>query len=152
MGESNVNVLSIAALVLAITGLAVGAVLPQAGDLALSDLQETSISNSLNGQALIFNGENWVNGNLTHVPTIQRNMTETFNLNATGLVNVTVTFNSLFEAAPVVTVGLVDVSNSSVVLVNVCATNVSMSGFTCQCLVSTAAEGSAKFCWLAVEA
>lgn len=152
MGESSsLNVLSVIAIVVSIAALAVGAVLPQAGDLALSDLQETSVSEPLNGQMLVFDGENWVNTNLTEAPMIQRGVTDTFNLNTTGLVNVTVTFSLAFDFAPVVTVGLVDVSNSSVVLVNVCAANVSVSGLMCQCLVSSAADGSAKFSWLAVE-
>lgn len=68
MTEENRNpltILSLAAVIIAIMALAIGAVLPQAGDLLLTDLGDVAVNSPLDGQVLKYNATSglWINLN-----------------------------------------------------------------------------------------
>lgn len=72
MSEENnksLGFLSLAAVIIAVVALAVGAVLPQSGDLFLSQLGDVTISDPVDGQVLKYDAasERWVNLNESEV-------------------------------------------------------------------------------------
>jgi hypothetical protein len=63
--SKGMNILSVVAIALAVVALAVGAVLPQAGDLNLIDLNDVKTNNLLSNQTVVYNGTYWINSNFT---------------------------------------------------------------------------------------
>ena len=61
--SGSLGYLSIVAIAIAIVALAVGMVLPNMGDVFLSDLGDVKTNNLLSDQILVYNGTSWVNSN-----------------------------------------------------------------------------------------
>lgn len=64
-----------------------------------------------------------------------------------------VTFNQAFTSSPIIVVSLSGLSDNTAVIVNVQATSITTTGFTCLAQVTTAGEPSAtiKFNWIATD-
>lgn len=92
---------------------------------------------------------------LVHEPSrrVEHGQTETFSTAAIALISVPVTFDLPFSRAPIVVVGLNDLSDKNAEVASVEADSVTVNGFNVGCNVVVAGAGgsTARFMWIATE-